>query len=75
MRYLLIPFAPIWRFLVWSFGDAVIFISDWTLYQSNDIHAWASTAPTNVLVRATVRRCPYVRDRAARELVRRRISV
>lgn len=58
------------RLIVWYFADFVLFY-DWFHYQSNDVHAWVEIAPQPVLVRATERRCAYVRDRAARELTKR----
>lgn len=54
----------------WYTKDFVI-ITDWLFYQSDDIHEWAATAPNDVIERATFRRCPYVRNRSARELGRR----
>lgn len=58
------------RLTVWYFADFVL-LSDWLLYQSNDVHNWIEHAPKPVLARATERRCAYVRARAARELTKR----
>lgn len=56
--------------LYWWYVKDFLWIYDWAIYPSPP-HDWIEDAPDQVLERASVRYCPYLRDRSARELAKR----